>query len=481
MNRPLSTLLADGSLRDNSVHRVREGVFRRGDHGAPVELAQGRKANNPWTVWPLLQRGAALDLADARVVFRVPEPDYDHNTDDPLIRLSGTDPLNFTLTTGNLIGCVRAEGHTLRVVSRFGDEFLRAIIAEADGFAELPDHGGMGDGGHDWLLVYFWLAQLRKAFRLGLPKAYETRVERLPRVRGRLDPVDHALNGERGRYLCAYREHRYDNGATRLIARTLEYLGAHPFVHGERALRHAFQDAAGGRRASLRELLGTPPLRNPYFAAYNPVVRLSKQILRDELADVGERSAVSALLFDVSMLFEYFVRKLLRRAGAVFQPKDDHRWTIPSGLPGGQRRLIPDLVFDVAGATHVFDVKYKSFDFRYGVKREDLFQLHTYLGRLSDDLSIGGCGLIYPVRAARWDEQGLSASQGIITAPLAQGGRRTPFHIAFLRVPEAPAPTDGARGTEEFHAGFQESAREFTRMLLARLGAAPGAARPLAA
>ena len=30
---------------------------------------------------------------------------------------------------------------------------------------------------------------------------------------------------------------------------------------------------------------------------------------------------------------------------------------------------------------YVFDVKYKAFDTVYGVKREDLFQLHTYIGQ----------------------------------------------------------------------------------------------------
>ena len=30
---------------------------------------------------------------------------------------------------------------------------------------------------------------------------------------------------------------------------------------------------------------------------------------------------------------------------------------------------------------YVFDVKYKTFDPQFGVKREDIFQLHTYIGQ----------------------------------------------------------------------------------------------------
>ena len=222
--------------------------------------------------------------------------------------MSGPDPLNFNLATGNLIGCVKSEGYTLRVSSRFGDEFLKYIIADADGFVELPDQGGMEKGGYEWLLVYLWLVKLKKAFRLGLPKAYETRTESLTQVRGRLDPVDYFLNQQRARYRCTYREHSYDNDTTRLIARTLQHLDSHDFLRESHVLNQTFQIATQGKRSTLQDLLATLPVRNPYYADYNPVITLSKQILRDELSDFGDQSETSAFFFDVSMLFEYFVR-----------------------------------------------------------------------------------------------------------------------------------------------------------------------------
>ena len=51
---------------------------------------------------------------------------------------------------------------------------------------------------------------------------------------------------------------------------------------------------------------------NPFYKEYNDVIDLSKLILRDELSDFGEKSDSSAFFFDVSMLFEYFVRKLFK-------------------------------------------------------------------------------------------------------------------------------------------------------------------------
>ena len=282
-----------------------------GSYRPAVEIRQGRGWNNPWAVWPVMRKAATLNIEASRLVFRVPDADYEHNTDDAFIRLDGVDPLDVTLTTGNLIGCVRSEGCTLRVSSRFGDEFLKYIIADADGFVELPEQGGEDKGGYEWLLIYLWLVKLKKAFRLGLPKTYETRSENLTQVRGRLDPLDYFLNEQRARYRCAYREHSYDNDPTRLIARTLQHLDSHAFLRDVHILSQTFQIATQGRRSALQDLLATKPVRNPYYADYNPVIALSKKILRNDLSDYGDQSQTSAFIFDVSMLFENFMRKLL--------------------------------------------------------------------------------------------------------------------------------------------------------------------------
>ena len=439
MTKSLSQILSDGTLVDNTQHRAIQGVFQSGWRQEKVEIRQGRNANHPGAAWPLLQSAANLQIDPASIVLRSPQADYEHNTDDPLIVLSGFDPLNFSLTTGNLVGSIKSEGHTLRISSRFGDEFLRYIIADADGFAEIPEQGGIAKGGYEWLLNYFWLIQLKKAFRLGLPKSYETRKESLTQVRGRMDPIDCHLNQSRARFACTYREHSYENPATQLIARTLEHLDARSGLHGLHALKQTFQTATGGRRHPLQTLLAAPPIRNPYYADYNPVLDLAKRILKGDLADVGHHDQASALLFDVSMLFEYFIRKLLRKADMQLHDKTTSRWFISPGIPYARRALIPDLVFDHEGRTFVFDVKYKNFHFggrSPGVNREDIFQLHTYVGQATNHYDVGGCGLIYPIRESQWHNQNLAATGGILTSKIRQGGREIPFHVAFVMLPE---------------------------------------------
>ena len=198
------------------------------------------------------------------------------------------------------------------------------------------------------------------------------------------------------------------------------------------------------------------------------VISLSKQILRDELSDFGDQSETSAFFFDVSMLFEYFIRKLLKRAGMVFHEKSGRHWQIPSGLRHGytQRKLIPDLIFDLNEATYVFDVKYKSFDFTYGVSREDLFQLHTYIGQVSNEHNVAGCGFIYPIRESRWHECGLEATRGIFSEAITQGGQTIPFHVVFIRIPEQVENVPNDQWPAVFRNVFQKNTAGFISDLL---------------
>jgi len=477
MSKALSQIFSDGTLVDNTSHRVLGDEFTVG-YRQEQPIYNGNGAWSTHRAWrylhqttveinQLLRSGKRSDV----VMLAGKDADYEHNTSDDFLTVHPSrDHTDFSLSTGNLIGCVKSKfdgyDYTLRISSRFGDEFLKYIIADADGFVELPDEGGMESGGYEWLLVYLWLVKLKKAFRLGLPKAYATRTESLTQVRGRLDPVDYFLNRQRARYRCTYREHSYDNDTTRLIARTLLHLDTHAFLSESHVLNQTFQIATQGQPSPLQDLLAMPPVRNPYYADYNPVIALSKQILKNELLNFGAPSEASAFFFDVSMLFEYFVRKLLKRVGVRLHEKNRNQWQIPTGLRHGRtlRKLIPDLVFDLDGGTHVFDVKYKSFDFNYGVSREDLFQLHTYIGQISNQHTVAGCGFIYPIRESRWNTQNLEATQGIFSQRTFQVGRAIPFHVVFLKIPE-----QGTIATSQWPAAFRKSFQSNTASFIHNL------------
>lgn len=95
-----------------------------------------------------------------------------------------------------------------------------------------------------------------------------------------------------------------------------------------------------------RQLLDTPHFSNPLYSDYNTVIDLSKRVLKNQGASFGEAKGSSAFLFDVSMLFEYFIRKLLQRAGISLLPKSDGDHKISTGALGYRRDLQPDILFD---------------------------------------------------------------------------------------------------------------------------------------
>jgi 5-methylcytosine-specific restriction enzyme subunit McrC len=458
----LYDILKDGTLLDNQTYSARDGSLSNWRWTQCVALNQAGKRTQPkhWEgdIWRFLNK-TARDVSellknctsDSVVLFN--HENYEHNTSDEFIQVSGVDARNFTLTTGNLVGYVKRGDYSLKISSRFGDSFLKYIIADADGFLEMEDYGGDENGDYEWLLVYLWLIKLKRAYRLGLPKSYVTKTETMPKVRGRIHPVEYSLHADRAAYKCTYREHSYCNPATILIAETFRKLKNHPFVSEANAISHVFAVASEGKRSDRRTLLNTPDFKNPFYSDYNSLIDLSKKILRNESADVGERSDNSAFFFDVSMLFEYFIRKLLKRTGALFHPKKDPRFKIPAGRKGNALySLQPDLFFAIADRMHLFDVKYKSYNFINGVDREDLFQLHTYLGQCANHHEIASCGLIYPLSEERWISQGLEATNGCIDDMIRFSGRLIPFRVIFIKVPGAP---------QNFNRRFSESCQKF--------------------
>ena len=111
------------------------------------------------------------------------------------------------------------------------------------------------------------------------------------------------------------------------------------------------------------------PFRNPYYKDYNDVIHLSKKILFAQGLDLETDEDSSAFLFDVSMLFEYFIKKLFLRNGIHVLSKFQESASIFTGTR--KRSLQPDLIIEQESGLSIFDVKYKYFNEIEGVKRED--------------------------------------------------------------------------------------------------------------
>jgi 5-methylcytosine-specific restriction enzyme subunit McrC len=462
----LFNILKNNTLVDNQTYRVDNGVMSNHRFSEPICLHQsghGQKnniCNDESAIWQFLnttnrevQHLFLNDKNKALVLFN--NRDYEHNSEDNFIDLSGIDCMDFTMKTGNIIGYLKKGNYSIKISSRFGDNFLKYIISDADGFLEIENYGGSDkEEGYKWLLIYLWKTKVKKAYRLGLPKKYITKNERLNKVRGNIDVVDYFSRGrQRGSYQCDYREHSYNNEANRLIATTFHKIGNHEFLQDATLLKNAFYTATDGQKMSRRELYKIKHFTNPFYKEYNEVIDLSKLILKDELSDFGEQSENSAFFFDVSMLFEYFVRKLLKRGGYLLESKFENRINIATGVYSFRRKLEPDIFFNHNGNGFLFDVKYKSFDFVYGVSREDLFQLHTYIGQYGNNVNIKACGFIYPISESKWGKSGFKQNDNYIKDTISVMNNKVEFYVLFIKVPD--------NNSDEYNFQFSKNNEEF--------------------
>ena len=451
-------ILKDGILVDNQDYQIngdnKQSYWQnKTKKGESIKLKKITK-KDAFGILEFLKQISRIDLKKIRkdnpfalVLFNNKE--YEHNTDDRLINVTDTNAWNFTLKTGNVIGFV-TEGkdkYSLKISSRFGELFLRYLIADADGFLELKDIGSVNDEDNfEKLLAYHWNIQFKRAYRRGLPKAYKTKNERTSRVRGTIDVIDYFQNKVPGKYLCSYREHSYDNPATSLFIKAYQAIKHYSFCQDTRSIYNALLVANQGVKRTRQEILSTQHFTNPFYNDYNVLIDLSKKIIRQQSASIDLQDESSAYLFDVSMLFEYFIWKLIKREGDLpLRNKNEKPYKkIPVGdIDKSKRKLIPDIVFEYDNGLYVFDVKYKTFDFNEGVKRADLFQLHTYIGQYGNEkLSNGdkkpfrGCGFIYPISEDKWNNQ--YKEHALISDEIEQQGRKIPFHVLFLKIPDEP-------------------------------------------
>lgn len=455
MEKWLFDILKDGTLVDNQSYRITKEKESDCWLGIGVSLLnrgynQRKKIwNDNDAIWKALNEVSKEKIKRKLITFN--DEEYKHNTSDRFLWVNGTDVQNFTIKTGNVIGFLKKRGYEFKIDSRFGNNFLKYIIADADGFLE-KEHSGAEEestNGYEWLLAYIWNTKFKRAYRLGLPKVYVTKNERMTRVRGKIDVIDYFQNKMTGKYLCSYREHSFESPMLSLIIKAYESLWEkYSFCKETRNIYKDFLMANQGIKRSHQEMLQTKHFTNPFYSDYNPLIDLSKRVISKKSSSFGSQNEASAFLFDVSMLFEYFIRKLLKREGISLHRKQKE-YSIPKiGKKKEHHGLEPDLVFENEEGLYVFDVKYKKFDFNKGVKREDLFQLHTYVGQWGNSAPIKGCGFIYPLLSDAGD------GQSIRSTVFRQQGREIPFHVLFLKIP---------RDESGFHEAMSEQCDIFVK------------------
>lgn len=418
------------ALKGNIVPSYRDDIY----HNRKKNKEKFRKsgiANYLNELYQDLGTKKVKELNLSQVIF---EDEYDANQDQKILEVSGNDFENLKIYTGNIVGSIIYKSKTFNINCRFGNEFLKYMIANTSGFLELENHGAINKdlGLGEWILVYYWKLQLKRAYSLGIYKTYRKRKEELPYIRGAIN-INAFIKKPYfdGMTYCEFKEHSYKNELNAVIDMALTKVFKskyQPIVSDIYDIKKAF-DSINNKRLNLKDIR-KKRVTNPYFKRYNDVFDLSLKILNNEFANVGDsNSEFSAFLFDISLLFEHHIRKLLKEKFELFT-KNKKEFSIPNGV--FENDIFPDVIIDYGNNNiGVYDVKYKNFNFINGVLREDRFQLMTYVAMHLGDYNVIDCGIIYPL-----DESNVERSKRLKKQSVTINKNEIQFKIKFYRVSE---------------------------------------------
>lgn len=360
------------------------------------------------------------------------DEEFEANQEQKIFELSGYNFDNLKIYTGNIVGSIVYKSQNFNINCRFGNEFLQYMIANTSGFLELENLGSINKnlGLGEWILTYYWKLQLKKAFSLGLYKTYQKKKENLTSIKGSID-INSFIKKEYfdGKTVCEFKEHSYNNELNSVINMALTKVFKskyQPIVSDVYNIKNAFS-SINTKVLNIKTIQNKKVL-NPYFKKYNQVFDLSLKILKDEFANVGEsKSDFSAFLFDISLLFEHHIRKILKQTYTLF-PKNKKEFSIPNGIY--ENNIYPDVIIDYGnGKIGVYDVKYKNFDFINGVKREDKFQLITYVATHLEKYNVVDSGIIYPLKESEFEKVKDMKQQ-----KLRIDKKEIPFKIIFYKI-----------------------------------------------
>lgn len=426
--------IKDNSLNGYPLHRISDlnvdfycNTYRK--HTSHQEIRKTGIAN---FIKELHSQLASKNLSELNFSTITFDEEYEANQEQKIFDISGDNFNNLKIFTGNIVGSIVYKSHNFNINCRFGNEFLQYMIANTSGFLELENFGSINKnlGLGEWILTYYWKLQLKKAFSLGIYKTYQKKKDNLTSIKGSIDINSH-LKKEYfdGKTICDFKEHSYKNELNSVINKALTKVFKsryQPIVADIYNIKNAFS-SINTRELNLKSIQKKKVL-NPYFKKYNQVFDLSLKILKDEFANVGEsKSDFSAFLFDISLLFEHHIRKILKQTYTLF-PKNKKEFSIPNGIY--ENNIYPDVIIDYGNnEIGVYDVKYKNFDFTNGVNREDKFQIITYVATYLNEYKVIDCGMIYPLREIDFEK-----TKNLKEQVLRINQKEVPFNIKFYKV-----------------------------------------------
>ncbi len=326
----------------------------------------------------------------------------DRIQDSPIFTMEG----DHVLVTNNIMGFVGYKNTRLRIHSRFANDdrdfFLHYMLQKVFS-VNLFDLNYTSDQTNIFdFLIYLFPEYLKRAYKQGLYKEYQTHNYNDNNIKGRIDIARHIRQNMpfTGRVAYQTREYTYNNDLTQLVRHTIEYIRRHQFAGGilqndsdtKDAVKVIEQATPTYNRQERTKIINSNlrPIHHPYYSEYRNLQKLCLQILRhDELKYGNKDDEIYGILFDGAWLWEEYLNTLLNPIGFKHPRNKESKGAIYLFMNNSAPRY-PDFY----KSDFILDAKYKGYtDKRVSeVDRDDLHQLIAYM---YIELASRG-GLVYP-------------------------------------------------------------------------------------
>lgn len=310
--------------------------------------------------------------------------------------------------SSHYIGRYTHNGYAIVVEPRFGNIFNYLVNYATNIYIPNGENDVSFIAEHNsyWLIALLWKAMLNKALIEGqIPKEYQVETKNRKNYRGHLVMAKHihANLCDATKFFCSYKKLSMDNTINRTIRtvyNVLSNLNLKTIVSEFEAYdKYLCSMGVIPEISDVKEICNIRYTR--LNAPYKPVMELSRTILSNYKAESSDSNSSKngiSYFIDIAELWEMYLLKLLQNN----LPPKYHVYSPNTGLgdhllENRMREIRPDIIIEKDGRVMIIiDAKYKYYKqfgstSNYGVSREDLYQMTTYLHHYGkDDVGIVG-------------------------------------------------------------------------------------------
>lgn len=338
------------------------------------------------------------------------------NAKNPIISVRTIDKDKKQITSGNYIGKIFYDNLEVEINSRFGKKFLERMLNFANDvfvddvsiYQDVKNESNISE----FILFYIFVQRLEKSFLIGLPKNYQSKKYNDLRFKGNIDMVEFIKHNIplKAKVATKTREQIEDVHIINVLYKALQVVEKKnsSFLKNVRHIKTYLVQNKSEHcfiKESLNKAFSSKALRNQNYQNYKELLKYAKMIIESENFTSKNKNDQKSYSFiiNIAELFEIYISKLLRNKFEEYMLDSPKLEIYKNSFY--KRYIIPDIVLSKDDNYIIFDTKYKKMTMEGksqngmgDLDRNDLFQIHTYMGYYQKIGKVLLGGLLYPMQ-----------------------------------------------------------------------------------